>query len=92
MRQIGAIGAIGALGALGAIGALGALGAAGAPGAVVDTFVTSGLERAAAAIVATRARSGVTSPLPSGCRRLERKMTYAFEEGSIQSEVPVKPV
>ena len=26
-----------------------------------------------ATMVATRARSGVTSPVPSGCRRLERK-------------------
>ena len=30
---------------------------------------------AAAAIVATRARSGVTSPLPSGWTRFDRKIT-----------------
>ncbi len=47
---------------------------------------------AAAAMVATRARSGVTSPLPSGCRRLERKITNSFVRGSTQIDVPVKPV
>ena len=31
--------------------------------------------REAAATVATRARSGVTSPLPSGCTRFDRKIT-----------------
>ena len=35
---------------------------------------------AAAATVATRPRSGVTSPLPSGCRRLDRKITYDRDE------------
>ena len=43
-------------------------------------------------MVATRARSGVTSPLPSGCTRFERKTTQVFVSGSIQSDVPVKPV
>src|SRR5262245_1040052 len=47
---------------------------------------------AAAAIVATRPRKTVTSPLPSGCSRLERKMTYDRDAGSIQSDVPVNPV
>ena len=45
-----------------------------------------------AAIVATRARSGVTSPLPSGWTRLDRKTTNIRVNGSIQSDVPVKPV
>ena len=45
-----------------------------------------------AAIVATRARSGVTSPLPSGCTRFDRKTTNILVAGSIQSDVPVKPV
>ena len=45
-----------------------------------------------AATVATRARSGVTSPLPSGCTRFDRKTTNSFVAGSIQSDVPVKPV
>ncbi len=43
-------------------------------------------------MVATRARSGVTSPLPSGCTRLERKITKVRVNGSIQIEVPVNPV
>ena len=47
---------------------------------------------AEAATVATRARSGVTSPLPSGCTRFERNTTNSRVTGSIQSEVPVKPV
>jgi hypothetical protein len=45
-----------------------------------------------AAIVATRARSGVTSPLPSGWTRLDRNTTNIRVNGSIQSDVPVKPV
>ena len=45
-----------------------------------------------AATVATRARSGVTSPLPSGWTRFDRNTTNAFVTGSIQREVPVKPV
>ncbi len=45
-----------------------------------------------AATVATRARSGVTSPLPSGCSRLDRKITNIRVAGSIHSDVPVNPV
>ena len=45
-----------------------------------------------AATVATRARSGVTSPLPSGCTRFERNTTNTRVAGSIQSDVPVNPV
>jgi len=45
-----------------------------------------------ATTVATRARSGVTSPLPSGCTRLDRNTTKVCVSGSIQSDVPVKPV
>ena len=45
-----------------------------------------------AAIVATRARSGVTSPLPSGCTRFDRNTTNIRVAGSIHSDVPVKPV
>ena len=45
-----------------------------------------------AAMVAMRARSGVTSPRPSGCTRFDMKTTNARVSGSIQSEVPVKPV
>ena len=47
---------------------------------------------AAAATVATRARSGVTSPFPSGWTRFDRKMTNISVAGSIQMDVPVKPV
>ena len=47
---------------------------------------------AAAATVATRARSGVTSPLPSGWTRFDRKTTNIPVDGSIQIDVPVKPV
>ena len=43
-------------------------------------------------MVATRARSGVTSPEPSGWRRFDRKMTNTRLAGSIQIEVPVNPV
>jgi hypothetical protein len=50
------------------------------------------LDTADAATVATRARSGVTSPLPSGCTRLDRKTTNISVVGSIQIDVPVKPV
>src|SRR4030095_4400289 len=45
-----------------------------------------------ATIDATRARSGVTSPPPSGWTRLERKMTNTRVAGSIQIDVPVNPV
>ena len=45
-----------------------------------------------AAIVATRARSGVTSPLPSGWTRFDMNTTNILVAGSIHSEVPVKPV
>jgi hypothetical protein len=45
-----------------------------------------------ATTVATRARSGVTSPFPSGCTRLDRKTTNVLVTGSIQMDVPVKPV
>ncbi len=48
--------------------------------------------RAAAAIVATLARSGVTSPLPSGCTRFDRNTTNSRVAGSIQIDVPVNPV
>ena len=37
-------------------------------------------------------RSGTTLPLPSGCRRLQRNIRNVFELGSIQADVPVKPV
>ena len=47
---------------------------------------------AVAATVATRARSGVTSPLPSGCTRFDRNTTNRPVAGSIQRDVPVKPV
>ena len=43
-------------------------------------------------MLATRARSGVTSPRPSGCTRFERNTTNTRDAGSIQSDVPVKPV
>ena len=55
--------------------------------ALGDRLVT-----AVAATVATRARSGVTSPFPSGCTRFDRKMTNMPVDGSIQIDVPVKPV
>ena len=45
-----------------------------------------------AAMVATRARSAVTSPVPSGCKRLDRKMTKSCVCGSTQIDVPVNPV
>ena len=45
-----------------------------------------------AATVATRARSGVTSPLPSGCTRFDRNTTNILVAGSIHSDVPVNPV
>ena len=45
-----------------------------------------------AATVATRARSGVTSPFPSGCTRFERNTTNIPVVGSIHNDVPVKPV
>ena len=45
-----------------------------------------------AASVATRLRSLLTLPLPSGWTRLERKITAVSEGGSIQIDVPVKPV
>ncbi len=45
-----------------------------------------------ATIEATRPRNGPTSPLPSGCTRLLRKMTKESLAGSIQIEVPVNPV
>ena len=45
-----------------------------------------------ATIVARRARNGVTSPDPSGCTRLARDTMYIRVAGSIQSDVPVKPV
>src|SRR5436190_8658401 len=45
-----------------------------------------------ATTVATFARSGVTSPLPSGWTRFERKTTKVCDVGSIQIDVPVKPV
>ena len=45
-----------------------------------------------ATIVATRARSGVTSPVPSGCTRFDRKTMNTRVAGSIQIDVPVNPV
>ena len=45
-----------------------------------------------AATVATRARSGVTSPRPSGCTRFERNTTNIPVAGSSHSDVPVNPV
>ena len=47
---------------------------------------------AEAATVATRARTAPTSPVPSGCRRLDRKITKRPVRGSAQSDVPVNPV
>jgi hypothetical protein len=44
------------------------------------------------ATVATFARSGPTSPLPSGCTRFDMKTTNVCETGSIQTLVPVNPV
>src|SRR5688572_7365943 len=49
-------------------------------------------DKAAAATVATLPRRGVTSPVPSGWRRLERKITYPPDDGSIHKLVPVNPV
>ncbi len=43
-------------------------------------------------MLATRARSGVASPLPAGCTRLERKITNVRVSGSIHIDVPVNPV
>ena len=51
-----------------------------------------GCMTAAAATVATRPRSCVTSPFPSGCTRLERKTTNNSLPGSSHSDVPVNPV
>src|SRR5262245_66632313 len=45
-----------------------------------------------AATVATRARSGVTSPFPSGCTRFDRNTTNMPVVGSIHRDVPVNPV
>ena len=45
-----------------------------------------------ATIEATRPRNGPTSPLPSGCTRLLRNTTNISLAGSIQIDVPVKPV
>ena len=45
-----------------------------------------------AAIVAMRARSGVTSPLPFGWTRFDRNTTKRRLDGSIQIDVPVNPV
>ena len=45
-----------------------------------------------AATVATRARRGVTSPVPSGCTRFDMKITNRPVAGSIQTDVPVNPV
>ncbi len=42
--------------------------------------------------VAIRARSGTTSPLPSGWTRFDRNTTNVSVAGSIQIDVPVKPV
>ena len=45
-----------------------------------------------AAIVAIRLRSLTTFPLPSGCTRFVKMMTAMRVGGSIQIDVPVKPV
>src|SRR5207244_5303457 len=47
---------------------------------------------ALATIEATRPRKDATSPLPSGCTRLLRKIRKLSLAGSIQIDVPVKPV
>src|SRR5688572_32520730 len=47
---------------------------------------------AAAASVETIPRRRVTSPRPSGWRRFDRNTTHVPLDGSIQSDVPVKPV
>ena len=47
---------------------------------------------AAAASVPICFQSRRTSPLPSGWTRLLRKITAVWLSGSIQSDVPVKPV
>ena len=36
--------------------------------------------------------SANTLPVPSGCTRFDRKITNVSEKGSIQIDVPVKPV
>ncbi len=51
-----------------------------------------GSRRAEATTVATWPRRAVTLPPPAGCTRLDRNTTNVSDAGSIQSEVPVKPV
>src|SRR4029450_2798556 len=53
---------------------------------------TTAAGMAAATTDATRARSGVTSPRPSGCTRFDRKITNVLVTGSIHIDGPVKPV
>ena len=65
-------------------------GASARPAAEAEAGSAS--RNAEAAMVATRARTGVTSPLPSGWTRFDRKMTYTPVRGSIHTEVPVHPV
>ena len=62
--------------------------------AAADSFAEAGVcgcSIAAAATVPIRPISGLTVPLPSGCRRLLRKITIRSQCGSIQSAVPVNP-
>ena len=60
--------------------------AGSAPGVAVESGSI-----AAAAMVPMRPISGLTLPLPSGCKRLLRKTTVSCNCGSIQIPVPVKP-
>ena len=46
---------------------------------------------AAQAIVPIRPARSFTSPTPSGCSRLPRKITYKSSSGSIHIAVPVNP-
>ena len=54
--------------------------------------VAGASRRAEATTVATSPRSAVTLPPPAGWTRLDRKTTKVSDAGSIQSDVPVKPV
>ncbi len=75
----------------GAVG-LGPEGPKSLPVHVADAAPGGAARIADAATVATRARRGVTSPLPSGCTRLDRNTTNMSVAGSIHREVPVNPV
>ena len=59
---------------------------------IVRRASAGGLVMAEPTTVAIFARSGVTSPLPSGWTRFERNTIQVFVSGSIHSDVPVHPV